>query len=89
MPERNLPNAATLEQVASYLLSTFLRLGSISDADFAKRHDPHTVRDVNDQLRELSKDIEVPVDIVVKYPGVSAVGLQRLLDALRGFDGRY
>ena len=87
VPGRNSPNAATLEQVASYLLSTFLRLGSISNADFAKRHDPHTVREVDDQLRELSKDIEVPVDIVVKYPGVSAVGLQRLLEALRGFAG--
>ena len=87
VPDKNLKEAATLEQVASYLLSTFMRLGSINEADFAKRHDPHTVREVNDQLRELSKDIKIPVDIVVKYPGVSAVGLQRLLEALRDFEG--
>ena len=45
------------------------------------------VREVNDQLIELSKDIEIPIDVVVKYPGVSAVGLQRLLVAFRSFEG--
>ena len=79
--------AATLEQVSAYLLSTFMRLGSITDADFAKRHDPQTVHEVNEQLRVLSEGVEVPVDIVVKYPGVNAVGLQRLLEAFRRFDG--
>ena len=87
VPERDLAKAGTLEPVASYLLSTFMRLGSISQADFAKRHDPNMVREVNEQLNKLSKEIEIPVDIVVKYPGVSAVGLQRLLVALRGFEG--
>ena len=87
VPEKNLTEAGPLEQVASYLLSTFMRLGSISEADFAKRHDPNMVRDVNEKLEDLSKDIEIPVDIVVKYPGVSAVGLQRLLVGLRDFEG--
>ena len=87
IPEANLTKARTLEQVASYLLSTFMRLGSIGEADFAKRHDQCLVEEINEQLKELSKDIEIPVDIVVKYPGVGALGLQRLLVALRGFEG--
>ena len=37
VPEKNLAEAGSLEQVASYLLSTFMRLGSITEADFAKR----------------------------------------------------
>ena len=84
---KNPTEVASLEQVVAYLLSTFMRLGSISEAEFARRHDPVTVREVNEQLRELSRDIEVPVDIVIKYPGVSAVGLHRLLEAFRVFDG--
>ena len=87
IPEKNQSDAATLEHVAAYLLSTFLRLGSINEADFATRHHPRTMQAFNDQLNELSKDIEIPVHIIVKYPGVSALGLQRLLDAFRDFQG--
>ena len=87
VPEKNLKNAAKLEQVAAYLLSTFMRLGSITEADFAKRHDAQTVREFNEQLSELAKDIEIPVELAIKYPGVSAIGLQRLLVAFRNFEG--
>ena len=81
------PNAARLEQVSAYLLSTFMRLGSITDSDLAKRHDAQRMREVNEQLRILAEGVEVPVDIVVKYPGVNALGLQRLLEAFREFEG--
>ena len=64
-----------------------MRLGSISEADFAKRLDPQAVQEVDEQLKLLSEDVEVPVDIVVRNPGVSAVGLQRLLEAFRSFEG--
>ena len=87
MPEKNLENAAKLEQVAAYLLSTFMRLGSITEADFAKRHDVQTVREFNEQLSELEKDIDIPVELAIKHPGVSAIGLQRLLAAFRNFEG--
>ena len=80
-------SAARLEQVSAYLLSTFMRLGSITDADFAKRHDSQTVNEFNEQLRVLAESVEVPEDIVVKYPGVNALGLQRLLEAFRRFEG--
>ena len=87
VPEKNSKNAAKLEQVTAYLLSTFMRLGSITEADFAKRHAAQTVHEFNEQLSELEKDIDIPVEMAIKYPGVSAIGLQRLLAAFRNFEG--
>ncbi len=85
--EDNSTTAARLEQVSAYLLSTFMRLGSITDADFSKRLDSQTVHEINEELRIVAEGVEVPVDIVVKYPGVNAVGLQRLLEAFRRYEG--
>lgn len=79
--------AATLDQVSSYLICTFMRLGSITEADFAKRHDPQDVLEVNEQLELLVGNIEIPVDVIVKHPGVNAVGLQRLLEFFRNYEG--
>lgn len=87
MPQQYSTEIARLDQVASYLLSTFMRIGSIDEADFAKRHDPQSVRIINEQLRSISEGIEVPSEIVGRHPGVSAVGLQRLLEFFRGHEG--
>ena len=87
VPEEFSIDIAKLDQVSSYLLCTFIRLGSITDADFAKRHDPQALQEVNEQLKALASDIEVPVEVIVKHPGVNAVGLQRLLEFFRNYDG--
>ena len=86
-PEKFSDDVAKLDQVSSYLLSTFIRIGSITEADFAKRHDPRAVQEINEHLELLAKGIEVPVEVIVKHPGVNAVGLQRLLEFFRSYEG--
>ncbi|MEH3124608.1 DEAD/DEAH box helicase [Agrobacterium cavarae] len=74
-----------LEQVSSYLISTFMRSGSISNAAFAKRHDPVFVTELEVVLAKLCEAIKLPTALVARHPGVSAVGMQLLLD----FFGRH
>lgn len=75
------------EQVGAYLLTTFMRLGSISKASLAKRHDTALIESLDQALGTLSEQIEISVDLAARHPGVSAVGLQHLLDAFRAYSG--
>lgn len=75
------------EQVGSYLLATYLRLGSISHASLAKRHDPLTIAKLDQSLATIASQIEIGPEIAGRHPGVSALGLQRLLDAFRSYEG--
>jgi superfamily II DNA/RNA helicase len=75
------------EQVGSYLLATYLRLGSIAQASLAKRHDPATVAKLDQSLAAIANQIEIGPEIACRHPGVSALGLQRLLDAFRSYEG--
>jgi len=77
-----------LEQVTSYLLATHLTEGTILAAPFAKRHDPEYLHRLDVSLCELTASVELPSDLVAKHPGVSAVGLQRLLERFRSEPGR-
>lgn len=70
---------AKLEQVSSYLISTFLRTGSLGDAAFAKRHDPNFVAKLDQALTELCKAIPLPATLFARHPGVSAIAMQSLL----------
>jgi superfamily II DNA/RNA helicase len=83
----SLEDADKFEQVGAYLLTTFMRLGSISAASLAKRHDAASIAKLDQVLGALVLQIEVGVDLVVKHPGVSAIGLQRLLEAFRAYAG--
>lgn len=74
-----------LEQVSSYLLSTFLRAGSVTDAAFAKRHDPSFVAELDKALAELCKANRLPPTLIARHPGVSAIAMQSLLE----FFGRH
>lgn len=75
------------EQVGSYLLATYLRLGSISQASFAKRHSPATIARLDQSLARLSSRIEIGAEMAARHPGVSALGLQHLLAAFRSYEG--
>lgn len=77
----------TFEQVGAYLLTTFMRLGSISAAGFAKRHDAASIAKLDQTLGALVAQIEIKFDLASRHPGVSAVGLQRLLEAFRSYAG--
>jgi hypothetical protein len=75
------------EQVASYLLATFLRQGSISQSSLAKRHNPATIARLEASLANIATQIAIGPDIAARHPGVSALGMQRLLDAFRNYKG--
>lgn len=75
------------EQVGAYLLSTFMRFGSISKAGLAKRHDPALIAKLDHALGTLADGIEISVDLASRHPGVSAIGLQRLLEMFRSYHG--
>lgn len=75
------------EQVSAYLLATFMRLGSISVAGLAKRHDKGLISKLDEALDALVAQIEIDVDLAARHPGVSAIGLQRLLEAFRAYAG--
>lgn len=78
---------AKLEQVSSYLISTFLRTGSIADAAFAKRHDPNFVAKLDQALTELCKSITLRATLFARHPGVSAIAMQSLLAFFQQYPG--
>lgn len=75
------------EQVGAYLLNTYIRLGSLSMAAFAKRHPRETIEKLERCLKAISGLINIPQDMLVRHPGVSAVGMQRLLNSFRKYEG--
>ena len=83
----DLENGEEFEQVGAYLLNTYLRLGSLSHAAFAKRHPSETIERLDKCLDDLSGLISLTQDVLIKHPGVSAVGMQRLLEVFRGYEG--
>jgi hypothetical protein len=85
-PLSELADVGQFEQVGAYLLSTYLRLGSIAQASFAKRHSPNTIAKIDEQLAALADKIEIGSDIAERHPGVSALGLQSLLEAFRAYE---
>lgn len=82
-----LKEADRYEQVGAYLLTTFLRLGSISNANCAKRHDPAIVAKLDQSLSAIADGIEIDLEIAGRHPGVSALGLQHLLETFRRYEG--
>ena len=87
IPLSELQDADQFEQVGAYLLNTYLRLGSLSEAGFAKRHDKEALAKLELRLSEIARSIEIPADVTLRHPGVSAVGLQHLLDLFREYKG--
>jgi hypothetical protein len=75
------------EQVASYLLANFQRQGSITQSSLAKRHDPATIARLESSLANIATQIAIGPDLAARHPGVSALGMQRLLDAFRNYAG--
>ena len=75
--------AAELEQVGAYLLATWMREGSVTAAPWARRFDGRMLEALDRSLAALAARIEIPVATVARHPGVSAVGMQRLLEYFR------
>lgn len=84
---KDLQQGDEFEQVGAYLLNTYIRLGSLTQAEFAKRHSPEALQKLDKCLKEISESINITQAILVRHPGVSAVGLQRLLEMFRKYEG--
>lgn len=85
-PLSELADIGQFEQVGAYLLTTYLRLGSIAQASFAKRHSYATIAKIDERLAALAGKIEFSSDIAERHSGVSALGLQSLLSAFRAYE---
>lgn len=82
-----LEDSDQFEQVGAYLLTTFLRLGSIAQSSLAKRHDAATLAKLDEALATLAEKIDIGVDLAGRHPGVSPIGLQTLLEHFRSYPG--
>lgn len=80
-------DAERFEQVSAYLLATRMRLGSISNASFAKRHDASLVARLDEKLGTIASGLEIGAELAGRHPGVSALSLQNLLNAFRRYEG--
>lgn len=80
-------NSDEFEQVGAYLLTTYMRLGSIAQADFAKRHDPAFIRKLDEVLATIAVGIEISPELAGRHSGVSPIGMQRLLETFRSYAG--
>ncbi len=86
-PLAELKDTEQFEQVGSYLLATYMRLGSIAQAGLAKRHNATVIAKLDQSLSALANQIEISAEISGRHPGVSAFGLQKLLEAFRSYKG--
>ncbi|KUP94236.1 ski2-like helicase [Tritonibacter horizontis] len=83
----DLEGAEHYEQVGAYLLDTYLRLGSLANAGLAKRHDSKLLEKLDACLERMARKIDIPAELSIRHPGVSAIGLQRLLDLFKNYEG--
>jgi superfamily II DNA/RNA helicase len=83
----SISNSERLEQVGAYLLATYLRLGSVAQGNLFKRHSPAIVARLDESLSAIAGKVEIGPDLAERHPGVSALGLQNLLDAFRRYGG--
>ena len=79
--------SSKFEQVGAYLLNTYLREGGLASSEVAKRHEVGAILQLESSLREVARRIDIPTEIAVRHPGISAVGLQSLLNYFRSYEG--
>lgn len=80
---KDLRDNAQLEQVGAYLLALKIREGSLQNAQWASRYSLSRLKPIDDALGNLCNHIEIPDNIASRHPGVSAVGMQKLLNYFR------
>jgi hypothetical protein len=68
------------EQVSAYLISMYLREGSIRNVGLVKRHSSDELKALEAGISVVADNITIPADVCTRHPGVSAIGMQRLLN---------
>jgi hypothetical protein len=78
---------AHMEQVTAYLLSWKARTGSFLSAPAALRLDEEYRSQLEDRLTVLLENVDLPIGLIARHPGVSAIALQTLLNTFRSRRG--
>lgn len=76
-----------LEFVASYLIGTVLRYGSIQEAPWASRLPQERLRQISEVIETIVASLRLPHDLVLRHPGISPVAMSALLDGLHTHAG--
>lgn len=80
---RALASAERTETVAAYLLATWLREGGLVAAPWTRRMAPALLERLEIALAAAASRVEIPAEMAARHCGISAIGMQRLLDRFR------
>ena len=81
------PEAERLELLTAYLLASRVARGSIIGLPLMAGRDDAFVKRLDAAAASALQGNELDANMLQRHPGVSAIGLQRLLDAFRSWDG--
>lgn len=84
-PVNELADVAKFEHVGAYLLSTYIRRGSLSSHIPIAHHHADAVAGLEPVLKAMADKVDLPAEVVIRHPGVSALGLQQLLAEFKSY----
>ncbi|MCL4678064.1 MAG: DEAD/DEAH box helicase [Alphaproteobacteria bacterium] len=73
----------SLESVLAYLMTIYKREGTITKQQWSKRFDDSYLEKIDEHLFSYSKDIDIPLAVIEKHSGISALSMQTLLNYFR------
>lgn len=76
-----------LESMTSYLTSTLLTHGDLHRAPWGERISDGVLLPLQDGIRSIIDDMEVPAELVFRHPGLNPTAMTRLLRAFAGMSG--
>lgn len=85
--ERDLGKVRAFEQVSAYLTTAYVRDQSLTAAPWAKRQPAANLQRLEQALLKATQGLELSAEIGVRNPGVSLLGLQRLLAFFQAYEG--
>lgn len=80
-------NEPELETMASYLAATVLKHGGLSQAPWGARVSRRLLAPIEEEIRTIIDDMEVPTDLVFRHPGISPTTMTRLFNAFGTMPG--
>jgi hypothetical protein len=77
-PREEFRNNQELEYMASYLVATMLRAGSISASPVGRHLSPSVLQDLEGTLRPVIETLTIAPQIIWRNPGISPIAMERL-----------
>lgn len=71
------------ESVLAYLMTSYMRDGSLTNSPWSKNFNPEYINQLDCALSSLVAQIDIPLSIIEKHSGISAVSMQSLLNYFR------